>query len=177
MVFPYNPSTPRRHSGKLQSLILERNAMIDKICETETNKELINHYDRMKPCRLPPGDFRSPTNIPHVPMQLPIETSPNSSTAKCCSCSSEGHLNCIPKNGPVQLSCSVQTVQPTLRSTFASPLARMTLPSALLEEETFPNCSHDSTLPSFSQVPETVTSPNCSSRPTFGTVNRHSFFV
>ena len=29
-------------------------------------------------------------------------------------------------------------------------------------EDTFPNRSPDSTLPSFSQVPETVNSPNCS---------------
>ena len=57
--------------------------MTYKIREIETNKELIVHYDRMKPCRSPPGGFVPAANTPSAPMQPPNELASNSTPAKC----------------------------------------------------------------------------------------------
>ena len=139
--------------------------MTYKIREIETNKELIVHYDRMKPCRSPPGGFVPPANTPSAPMQPPNELASNSTPAKCHSCSCEAPITCAPPIGPVPVSSSIPIIQPAPPTTFASsPVANVNPPepSAPREEETFPNRSPDSTLPYSSHVPEVVNSPNCS---------------
>ena len=75
--------------------------MTYKIREIETNKELIVHHDRMKPCRLPPGGFVPPANTPSAPMQQPIELASNSSPAKFHSRFCEAPITCAPPIGPV----------------------------------------------------------------------------
>ena len=139
--------------------------MTYKICEIETNKELIVHYARIKPCCLPPGGFVLPANTPPGPMQPPNVLASNSTPAKCHSCFCEAPITCAPPMGPVPVSSSVPIFQQAPPTTFASsPVANDNPPepSALLEEETFPNPSSDSTLPYSSHVPEVVNSPICS---------------
>ena len=131
----------------------------------ETNKELIVHYDGMKRCRSIPGGFVPPTNTPLAPMRPPKEISFNSSTVKCLSCVCEAHIICTTTVGPDRVSSSVPIVQPSPHTFFVSPpVTNDNLPasSAPIDEVTFPNRSPDSTLPSSSQVSETINSPNCS---------------
>ena len=94
--------------------------MTYKICEIETNKELIVRYDRMKPCRSPPGGFVPPANIPPAPIQPPNALPSNSSPAKCHSCFCAAPITCAPTVGPVPMSNSVPIVQPATDTTFAS---------------------------------------------------------
>ena len=111
---------------------------------------MIVHYDRMKPCRSPPGRFIPPANTPLAPMQPPKELPSNSSPAKCHSCFCEAPKTSTPTVGPVPASSSVPIIQPAPPTTFASsPVAsdNPPEPSAPLEEETFPNRLSDSTLP------------------------------
>ena len=139
--------------------------MTYNICEIETNKELIVHYDRMKPCRSPPRGFVPPANTPHAPMQPPNERPSNSSPPKCHSCFCEAPITCTPTSGPVPVSNSVPIYQPAPPTSFASsPVTNDNPPetSGPLEEETFLNRSSDSTLPYSSHVPEVVNSLNCS---------------
>ena len=139
--------------------------MTSKICEIETNKGLIVHYDRMKPCRLPRGGFVPPANTPPAPMQLPNELSSNSSPAKCHTCFCEAPITSAATVGPVPVSSSVPIIQPASPTTFSSsPVANDNPPASSMprEEETFPNHSYDSTLPYSSHVPEVVISPKCS---------------
>ena len=131
--------------------------MTYKICEIETNKELIVHYDRIKPCRSSPGGFVPPANTPPAPMKPPNELPSNSTPAKCHSCFCEAPITCTSTVDPV--------IQPAPPTTFASsPVANDNPPepSEPLEEETFPNRPSDSTLPYSSHVPEVFNSPNCS---------------
>ena len=172
MVFLHNPSTPQGLSPKLHSfwrgpykITQVISEMTYKIREIETNKELIVHYDRMKPCRSPPGGFIPAASTPSAPMQPPNELASNSTPAKCHSCFCEAPITCALPIGPVPVSSSVPISQPAPPITFASsPVANDNPPelSAPLEEETFPNRSSDSTLLSSSHVPEVVNSPNCS---------------
>ena len=137
--------------------------MTYKTCEIETNKKLIVHYDRVKPCRSPLGGFVFPTNTLPAPIRPPNEIPSNSSTPRGHSCSCEAHITCTITVGPVPVSSSVQTVQPTLCTTSAFPPAandNPSEPSLPLTEDTFPNRSHDSTLPSSSQFPEAVNFTN-----------------
>ena len=136
-----------------------------KICEIETNKEFVVHYDRMKPSRSPPGGFVPPGNTPSAPMQPPKELASNSTPAKCHSCFCKAPIACAPPIGPVAVSSLVPIIQPAPPTTFASSSVandNPPEPSAPLEEETFPNLSSDSTLPYSSHVPEVVNSPKCS---------------
>ena len=74
-------------------------------------------------------------------------------------------ITCAPTVGPVPVSSSVPKVQPAPPTTFASsPVVNDNPPepSVLMEEESFPNRSSDSTLPYSSHVPEVVNSPKCS---------------
>ena len=172
MVFLHNPSTPQGLSPKLHSfwggpykITQVISEMTYKICDIETNKELIVNYDCMKPCRSPPGGFVPPANTPSAPMQPPNELASNSTPAKCHSCFCEPPITCTSTVDPVLVSSSVPIIQPALPTTFASsPVANDNPPepSAPLEEETFPNRSSDSTLPYSSIVPDVVNSPNCS---------------
>ena len=169
LIFLHIPSTrqglsPKLHSFwcgpyKITQVISE---MTYKICEIETNKELIVHYDRRKPRRSPPGGFLPPANTPPATMQPPNGLVSTSTTAKChCFC--EAPITCALPIGPVSVSSSVPINQPAPSTTFASsPVANDNPPepSAPLDEETFPNRSCDSTLP-YSYVPEVVNSPNC----------------
>ena len=139
--------------------------MTYKIREIKTNKELIVHYNRIKPSRSPPGGFLAPANTPPAPMQTPNELVSNSTPAKCHSCFCEAPITRTSTVDPVPVSSSVPIIQPAPPITFASsPVANDNPPepSALLEEETFPNRSSDSTLPYSFHVPEVVNSPNCS---------------
>ena len=169
LIFHHNPSTPQGLSPKLHSfwrgpykITQVISEMTYKFCETETNKELIVHYDRMKPCRSPPGGFIPLANTPLAAMQPPNELLSISSPAKCHSCFCEAPITCTPKSGPVPVSCSVPINQPAPPTTFASsPVASESPPepSAPVEEETFPNRSSHSTLPYSSHVPKLVNSP------------------
>ena len=139
--------------------------MTYKICEIETNKELIVHYDRIKPCRLPLGGFVPPANTPLAPMQPPNELPSSSSPAKCHSCFCEAPISCTPTVGPIPVSSSAPIIQPAPHTTFASSPVPNDNPPELSpprEEETFPNRSSDSTLPYSCHVPEVVNSLNCS---------------
>ena len=101
----------------------------------------------MKLCRSPPGGFASPVHTPLTPMKTPNEFSPLPSPAKCHDCLSAGHYTCTPTVGPVPVSDSVPTIQPSPHTNFAStPNANSNPPGifAPLEEDTFPNHSHDS---------------------------------
>ena len=89
----HNPSTPQGLSPKLHSfwrgpykITQVISEMTYEICEIGTNKELIVHYDRMKPCRSPRGGFVPPANTPSAPMQPPNEPPSNSTPAKSHSC-------------------------------------------------------------------------------------------
>ena len=116
----------------------------------ETNKELIVHYDRMKPCRSPPGGFVPPANTLPAPMQPPNELLFRSSSAKCHSCFCEAPITSTPTVGPVPVPSSAPIIQQAPPTTFASsPVANDNPPepSAPLDEETFANRSSDSTLP------------------------------
>ena len=111
--------------------------MTSKICDIETNKELIVPYDCMKPCRSPPGGFVPPANTPHAPMQPPNELRSNSSPAKCHSCFCEAPITCTPSDA-VPVSSSVPTIQSAPHTMFASsPVANdnPAEPSAPLEEK------------------------------------------
>ena len=108
MVFLHNPSTPQGLSPKLHSfwrgpykITQVISEMTYKIREIETNKELIVHYDRMKPCRSPPGGFVPPANTPSAPMQPPNELTSNSTPAKCHSCFCEAPITCTSTVNPV----------------------------------------------------------------------------
>ena len=99
MVFLHNPSTPQGLSPKLHSfwrgpykITQVISELTYKIREIETNKELIVHYDRMKPCRSPPGGFVPPVNTPSAPMQPPNELASNFTPAKCHSCFCEAPI-------------------------------------------------------------------------------------
>ena len=172
LIFLHNPSTPQGLSLKLHSfwrgpykITQVISEMTYKICEIETNQELIIHYDRMKHCRSPPRGFVPPADIPPAPMQPPNELASNSSPANCRSCFCEGPVTCTSTVDPVPVSSSVPMRQPASPTTFASsPVANDSPPepSLPLEEETFANRSSDSTLPYSSHVPEFVNSPNCS---------------
>ena len=164
LILLYDPSTPQGLSPKLHSfsrgpyqITQVISEMTYKIFEIETNKELIVQYDRMKPCRSPPGGFVLPANTPPVPMQPPNELASNSTPAKCHSCFCEAPITC---NSTVD-----SVIQPEPPTTFASSPAandNPPAPSAPLEEETFPNRSSDSSLPYSSHNPEVANSPNCS---------------
>ena len=172
MVFLHNPSTPEGLSPKLHSfwrgsykITQVISEITYKIREIETNKELIVHYDRMKPCRSPHGGFVPPANTPPAPMQPPNVLASNSTPAKCHSCFCEALITCTSTVDPVPVLKSVPIIQPAQPTTLASsPVANDNRPepSAPLEEETFPNRSSDSTLLSSSNVPEVVNYPNCS---------------
>ena len=98
-------------------------------------------------------------------MQRPNEIISNSFSAKFYSCFREAHITCFPTDGLASVSSSVPTLQSSGHTSFASPpVANENPPEsyAPMEEDTFPNCSDDSTLPSFSQVPETVNSSDYS---------------
>ena len=93
LILLHNPATPQGLSLKLHSfwrgpykITQVISEMTYIICEIETNKELIVHYDRMKPCHSPPGGFVPPTNTPPAPMQPPNGLDSNSTPAKCHSC-------------------------------------------------------------------------------------------
>ena len=154
MVFLLNPSTPHGLSPKLHSswrgpykITQVISEMTYKIREIETNKELIVHYDRMKPCRLPPGGFVLPAHTPSAPMQPPNELVFNSTPAKCHSCFCEAPITCTSTVDPVPVSSLLPKILPAPPTTFASsPVANDNPPepSAPLEEETFPNRSSDS---------------------------------
>ena len=75
----------------------------------------------MKPFRSPPGGFIPPTNTPPAKRQPPNEIPSKSPTAKCHSSFCETLLTCTPSVGPVPVSSSVPSVQPSLHNTFASP--------------------------------------------------------
>ena len=155
MVLLHNLSTPQGLSPKLPSfwrglykITQVISEMTYKICEIETYKEFIVHYDCMKPCRSPPGGFVPPANTPPAQMQPPNELASNSTPAKCHSCFCEAPITCTPTVGPAPVSNSVPIIQPAPHTTFASsPVASDSPhePSAPLEEETFPNRSSDST--------------------------------
>ena len=174
MVFLHNSSTPHELSPQLHShsfwsgpykittLISE---MTSKICEIETNKKFIIHYDRIKPCHSSPGGFVSPTNTPPAPMQPLMMTPFNSSIAKCHSCFCEAHIACTPTVDPVSVSCSAPVFRPSPQTTFVWPLVandNLDKSFATMEEDTFPNRSTDPTLPYSSDVREVLNSSNCS---------------
>ena len=122
----------------------------------------------MKPCRSPLGGFVPPANTPPAAMQAPNDLSSNSSPAKCHSCFCEASITWTLTVGPVPVSSSVPIFQPAPQTPFVlSPVANENPPepSAALEEETFPNCSSDSTLIYSSHVPEVVNSSNCTFNP------------
>ena len=124
---------------------------------------MIVHYDRMKPCRSPPGGFVPPANTPPAPMQPPNELASNSTPAKCHSCFCEAPITCSSTVGPVPVSSSVSITTPAPLTTFASsPVANDNPPepSAPLEEEAFPNRSCHSNLPYSSHVLGVDNSPN-----------------
>ena len=168
----HTPTTPQGLSRKLHSfwrgpykITQVISEMTYKIREVETNKELIVHYDRMKPCRSPPGGFAPLVNTPSGPKQPPNVFASNSTPAKCHSCFCEAPITCAPPIGPVPVSSSVPIIQPAPPTTFASsPVANDNPPepSAPLDEDTFPDRSSESTLPYSSHVPDVVNSPNCS---------------
>ena len=168
MVFLHNPSTPQGLSPKLHSFWRGPYKITQVISEMtyieiETNKELIVHYDCMKPCRSPPGGFVPPANTPSALMQPPNELASNSTPAKCHSCFCETPITCTSTVDPVPVSSSVPIIQPAPPTTFSSsPVANDNPPEpcAPPEEETFPNRSSDSTLPYSSHVPEIFNSPN-----------------
>ena len=168
LIFLHNPSTPQglspklhffgRNPYKITRVISETTY---KVCEIETNKELIVHYDRMKHCLSHPGGFVPPANTPPAPMQPPIELPFNSSPAKCHSCFFEAPTTRTPTSGPVPVSSLVSKILPAPPTTFtSSPVAKNKPlePFAPLEEEKFPNRSSDSTLPYSSHVPEVANS-------------------
>ena len=139
IIFLHNPSTTQRLSPKLHSfwhgpykitqVVSEMNY---KICEIDTNKELIVHYDRMKPCPSPPGGFKSPGNTPPAPMQPPKEPLNNSFPAECHSCFCEAPISFTPTVSPVAVSSSVPIIQPAPHTTFVSiPVANDNLPTPL----------------------------------------------
>ena len=172
LIFLHNPSTPQGLSPKLHSfwrgpykITQVISEMTYKICDIETNKELIVHYDRMKPCCSPPGSIVPPPNTVPAPLQPPNELPSNSFPAKCHSCLCEAPITCTLTADHGSLSSSVPIIQPAPPTTFASSTVvndNPREPSAPLEDHTFPNRSSDSTLPYFSHVPEVVNSPNCS---------------
>ena len=172
LILLYNPSTPQGLSPKLHSfwrgpykITQVIKEMTYKICQIEAKKELIVHYDRMKPSHLPLGEFVPPANTPPAPMQSPNELASISFPAKCHSCFCEAPTTCTPTVGPVPVSSAVPKFHPAPHTTFAlSPIANDNPPepSAPREEQTFLNRSSDSTLPYSSHFPEVVNSPNCS---------------
>ena len=172
LILLHNPSTPQGLSPKLHSfwrgpykITQVISEMTYKICEIETNKELIVHYDRMKPCRLPPGNFIPPVDTPPAPMQPPNEIASNSTPAKCHSSVCEAPITCTSTVDPVPVSSSVPIIQPAPPTIFASSTVNHDNrpdSSAPLQEETFPNRSSDFTLLYSPHVPEVVNSANCS---------------
>ena len=127
MVFRYDHWTPQGLSPKLHSfwrglykITQVISEMTYKICEIETNKELIVHSDSMKPCRSPPGGFVPPTSTPPALMQTPNEILPilplqNDSLV------SVKPTTGTPTDGPVPVSTTVPTVQLSAHTTFAWP--------------------------------------------------------
>ena len=114
--------------------------MTYKIRGIETNKELIVHYDRMKPCVSPPGGFAPPANTPSAPMQPPNELPSNSYPAKCHPCFCEAPMTCAPTVSPVPVSILVPIVQAAPHTTFESSPIANDIPSetlAPLEEKHF----------------------------------------
>ena len=106
--------------------------MTYKIREIETNKELIVHYDRMKPCRSPPGGFVPPVNTPSAPKQPPNQLASNSTPAKCHSSFCEAPITCTSSVDPVSVSSLVPIIQPAPPPTLrCHQLPTTTLPSPL----------------------------------------------
>ena len=138
-VFLHNPSTPQGLSPKLHSfwrapykITQAISEMTYKIRELDINKELIVHYDRMKPCCSPPGGFVPPANTPSAPMQPPNELASNSTPARCHSCFCEAPITCAPPIGPVPVSSLVPIIQPAPPTTLRRhQMLTTTLPSPL----------------------------------------------
>ena len=89
LIFLHNPATPQGWSPQLHSfwrgpyqILKGISDLTYKVHELATIKELIVHYDRMKPCRMPPEGISATQTTPQVshpqkgPSPAPLRTSP-----------------------------------------------------------------------------------------------------
>ena len=151
LIFLHCPAPPRGLSPKLHSFWrgpyrIEQviSELTYKIKELETGKELVVHYDRLKPCRVPPEKLTCPTFPSSSPTSMPSATNvgtPIPPNCHPCACDAgpilvSGNATAAPSASPLHSSPG------TASRSFDIDLGTQSAPPA---DDTFPNRSpgHD----------------------------------